>query len=517
MLCSAVYDDTLSRVQLSATAVTGAFINIDRSPDQINWTRVRGGTAVPVASPPPVTGSWFVPVSDYEFLTSTQSQFPSSLVCPPPGNPAGIQNCYRFQSYNPRSMLIVTGSENSYATTPDNAALDIVGDIDLRIGLRMQDWSPGVDKILMAKYHITSNQRSWIFRIRSDGTLQVQWSTDGSFGSISANTINSNAPVNFLNGSHNFVRVTLDVNDGGNNTVKFWTSTVAIDSGWILLGTAQTRAGTTSIFSSTAEVQLAAGNGNGVVLNTSERLVADITQAQIRNGIDGTVVANPDFAAQSPGTTNFNDSAGRAWEVRVNAKIVEDNNSPIAPTIIDTCIICLTPLLDSVWLKSIFQPFLNRKIKVLRDFDQVTRSARGGIFEIIGRSFPVAVTDLRSSKQWSIGVCTETPQQAFELDLMLSSGDPLFVHIPQNSNLPIPTMYVVVGETNMNKRAFSDHRTWQLPITQVAAPGADIVGSTATWQAVLNQFATWQAVLNAHTTWISLMQIIGSPTDVIVP
>ena len=66
-------------------------------------------------------------------------------------------------------------------------------------------------------------------------------------------------------------------------------------------------------------------------MNIHARLVhAQAFAAQVRNGIGGTVVANPDFTAQTNGTTSFVDGAGRvtegsssnAWIVTRDGKVV---------------------------------------------------------------------------------------------------------------------------------------------------------------------------------------------------
>ena len=62
----------------------------------------------------------------------------------------------------------------------------------------------------------------------------------------------------------------------------------------------------------------------------------------------------------------------------------------------------------------------------------------------------------------------------------------------------------------------NDWHVFNLPLREVAAPGADVCGSTITWQGVINTYATWQDVLNNEATWFDLMQNIGTPADVIV-
>jgi hypothetical protein len=300
--------------------------------------------------------------------------------------------------------------------------------------------------------------------------------------------------------------------------VSFYTGP-DMDGPWTLIGTVITTSGTTSIFSSTARLEIGAGDNGGVIFTGGGRFTGDVLKAEVRNGIDGTAVANPDFTAQTPGTTSFTDDAGRVWTVQSAAQIKTDPDPPEAPSYLSCQTGSITPEFHQVWLKSIARPFLNQPVTVLRDFADVERSARGGVFDIVGRSLPVAVTDLRGSRRWTLRLCTETAQDAHDLDLLLISGDPVFLQVPVNSNLPVPSIYAHVGDTSARKRAYSEHRTWSLPLTQVAAPGPDVIGATITWQCVLDTYATWQDVLNANASWADLLQQVCADAsgEVFVP
>jgi hypothetical protein len=175
----------------------------------------------------------------------------------------------------------------------------------------------------------------------------------------------------------------------------------------------------------------------------------------------------------------------------------------------------ISPVIDRVWLKSLARPFLNRQV-VVQDYSDVDRQSRAGVFEVIGRSVPVSVSDVRSSRRWTLDLLTETPDEASTLDLILASGDPLLVHVPADCD--VPGGYVSVGDTSVRRPARRTlRRITSLPCTEVAAPGPDVVGATLTWQTVLSTYATWAAVLAAHPTWADLQELIGSPEDVIVP
>ncbi|WP_371409731.1 hypothetical protein OG423_14090 [Micromonospora zamorensis] len=171
-----------------------------------------------------------------------------------------------------------------------------------------------------------------------------------------------------------------------------------------------------------------------------------------------------------------------------------------------------------VWLKSLARPYLNQQVTV-RDYSEVTRRARAGVFEVVGRSVPVAVTDVRGSRQWSLDVNTYSARERSDLDMLLASGDILLVHVPASGRVSAtPGGYVTVGDTREVTPPTSDlaMRVFSLPCVEVAAPGPDVLGATITCQGVLDMYATCAALLAAHPTCLSVLELIGDPTDVIV-
>ncbi|WP_433460690.1 hypothetical protein [Micromonospora sp. CA-248212] len=179
----------------------------------------------------------------------------------------------------------------------------------------------------------------------------------------------------------------------------------------------------------------------------------------------------------------------------------------------------IVPPPAGVWLKSLARPFLNRQV-VVRDYSDVGRRSRAGVFDVKGRSLPVAVTDVRGSRQWTLDVNTYSDKERSGLDLLLASGDVLLVQVPPNAGRisAVPSGYVLVGDSReaTPPTAELEWRVFSLPLTEVAAPGPDVVGTTSTWQSVLNAYATWAEVLAAHPTWADLQELIGDGTEVIV-
>lgn len=210
--------------------------------------------------------------------------------------------------------LVLPGTSGNYASTPDNAALDITGDLDIRIGVTLTDWTPAAQAGILAKWNTAD--ASYRLTVETSGLLRLAWSADGT----TALSEDSDAAPTVPATGRLSIRATLDVDNGASNyTVRFYTSTDTdlSTATWTQLGGDDTGSGVTSIFSGTAPLVV----GSTSSLGTSGMLSGVVHAVQVRSGIGGTIVASPDFTAQTPGTTSFADSAERTWTVNGTAEI----------------------------------------------------------------------------------------------------------------------------------------------------------------------------------------------------
>jgi hypothetical protein len=132
----------------------------------------------------------------------------------------------------------------------------------------------------------------------------------------------------------------------------------------------------------------------------------------------------------------------------------------------------------------------------------------------------VAVTDVRGSRRYNLTIRTETRADAEEFDLILASGDPVFLHSPEVDHLWLPSaLYAVIGDTTQTRLGTKDNATtdFALPLTEVAAPADDVVGITISWQGIVNAHATWADVMAGFADWAAVLEAIGEESDVIVP
>lgn len=219
----------------------------------VNVVGPAGKSNYQVALPDPATGNRWATVT----LTK------SGQVIRPPGQPG---------------LVTIGASGRVYY-----AASSITGDLDVRVKLAPDSWTPAANGVIAAKSIGNSGVNTWgwvLYAASSTGLLNLLWSPDGTFASRI--TVASSAAPSFTAGQAGWVRVTIDVDDGaGHNVVTFYTSTDG--SSWTQLGLTRTQTGTTSIYDNTT-IPFTLGNYSGGGAN----MLGDVIYAEIRNGIAGT-------------------------------------------------------------------------------------------------------------------------------------------------------------------------------------------------------------------------------------
>jgi hypothetical protein len=179
---------------------------------------------------------------------------------------------------------------------------------------------------------------------------------------------------------------------------------------------------------------------------------------------------------------------------------------------------------DQMWLKSVTRPFLNRQVPLacgLNDIEllfssEVRRRARAGIFPIKGRTYPVAVTDVWTGREWTLRLATRSAVATQTMDYYFASGDVLYIQVPSTCT-DVQGGYVVATDATRAYNVFQPYTNWTVPLVEVAAPGPDVIYAEVTWQTVLDQFADWAAVLAANASWADLFSLLPDPSEVIVP
>jgi len=206
-------------------------------------------------------------------------------------------------------FLRLPGAGADFASTPHVTALGITGDIDVRMDAQLLNWLDASEAgavsttELVGKHNAAS--KSWFLGVRGN-KLFFEWSADGTNALSASSTVELVVPPS----GRLAVRAVLDVNNGaGGRTITFYTASSGTAGPWTQLGAAVVQAGTTSLFNATT-VPLRVGQATNVNFTVASGVCMGV---EVRSGIGGTVVASPDFTAQTIGVTSFVDGAGLTW------------------------------------------------------------------------------------------------------------------------------------------------------------------------------------------------------------
>jgi hypothetical protein len=477
MAVTLTYDSVLSRVRIDATGLgaSAAFARVERSLDQVTWTTVRGGVDQVV------TAGVMTTLDDYEFISD-------------------VQNFYRVTPFDSGVMT------DTFTRTVSNG------------------WGTA-----------TSGQ-TWS---HPSSTL-ANFSTNGTKGLVSAATVTT-----YRRCQPSPSPTMTDFN------MKFTVANNRVAaSDWHVAGVAFRAVSDLSRYFARIEFRHVPANG---VFATLYRQINGVT-VELESVNFGTCVINEVFGVRvmaqgsnqkfkiwrnvsgEPSdwtieTTDTNHTLGNTMimsAVGVNSTVT----LPVTYTYDDFIMTyppqasgaaqssSITPSLDGVWIKSLGRPFLNRKLNCEPDPGTITREGKGTVTPVVTHSLPIGTNAVRGSRELTINIPTSTVDDQIFYNVIIGTGDPLFFHTPAAH--PLPTMYVVVEDSTeerplLDRRCHEDWRNFILPLKEVAAPGAGVIGSTGTWATVIATYASWGALVTAKPTWFLLLEVVGSVNEVIVP
>lgn len=217
----------------------------------------------------------------------------------------------------PGPLALSLGPAPSRITTPDVAALDIVGDLDVRLDAALEPWAaPGRAQPIDLAGKWNAGGFSWRLIVDSTGHLSLSWTPDNATLRHADSTVLLPAKT----AGRLAVRAALDVDNGASGcTVTFWTAPTMAGP-WTQLGAAVTQAGITSLYSGTAPVEV------GDITYTGATFAAPAGRVfgfQLRSGIGGTAVAQVDTSTLTVGAGTFTDTAGRTWTLAGDAALTD--------------------------------------------------------------------------------------------------------------------------------------------------------------------------------------------------
>lgn len=184
------------------------------------------------------------------------------------------------------NYVYLPGVASNGIVVAGSPALRITGDLDLRVHVALDDWTPSAGATLIGKSNNTAATQSFILNVQTSGVLRLLV-TDSA---LAARTFTSSVAPSVADGSPLWIRATLDVDNGaGGSTTTFYTSTDG--AAWTQLGATVTIAATFTINPAlTTGVTVGAYQIAGQVPAAGK-----FYRAQVLSGIGGTVALDIDF------------------------------------------------------------------------------------------------------------------------------------------------------------------------------------------------------------------------------
>lgn len=227
-----------------------------------------------------------------------------------------------FTINDPENWQALTMAYQPVEVTNTDGVLDIAGDIDMRIEFQLHedlvDIDHGGSRVRLAHKSSGANGWEWeLYAALGNVVSNLTWRDSGGVTrNVTTEATGAALPLSFLHG-RSALRVTLDVNNGAAGHTVTWYHAPNIAASWTQLGSAVVVAGTTSIKTNDAALRVGGNPGDGLHIPLPGKLYA----YQLRNGLGGTIVANPAFTSQAVGATSFTDSAGRLWSIGTGGRI----------------------------------------------------------------------------------------------------------------------------------------------------------------------------------------------------
>ena len=303
--------------------------------DITGYLQMAGGvTAVSVSRGRPDEATQPTPQTAAVQLNNTDARF--SVHNPGPYYPNLQRNTpLRVSVPDAGTHLRLEGDQASNFYTLSAAPLNLAGDLDARIDLNLSNWTASH---LASKWSLAAGNFSWAFLLNADGTLAFWYTTDGS----TAITATSAVPLPWP-GGRTSLRATFTVLT---QTVTFWYATsiggtyaqlgaavvASVSVAAIFAGNGSLRVGYHPYFAALTGYQgnfqtgasgLAPPAPPGITWAPSAYggLNGKVYEFQLRNGINGPLVADPIFSSVSPGATSFPDAQGNTWSASGTAEI----------------------------------------------------------------------------------------------------------------------------------------------------------------------------------------------------
>lgn len=218
---------------------------------------------------------------------------------------------------------------------------------------------------------------------------------------------------------------------------------------------------------------------------------------------DGTVVP---VRGADPATLVAGAWVGDDYEAPLDATFYYQATSTDIPGVVVTSANYELSSGGNTWLKHPGRPFFNMIVNVASP-PELARPISQGVFDVLGRSRPVAVSMRRSSERGTLQLVTDNDAQRAALWAMLDDGSALYLSTPDGYG--IGNIYIACGdvaEQRATKLGKEPTRYWTIPFTVVDRPSGGALAVGNSWSDVLGAYASWSQLLETEGTWTGVLE-----------
>jgi hypothetical protein len=154
------------------------------------------------------------------------------------------------------------------------------------------------------------------------------------------------------------------------------------------------------------------------------------------------------------------------------------------------------------WLKDVVLGAFSTKVNIQSMSDVSRPAVILGKFNVIGRSRPIIVTDVRSGREGTMTLTGVTHVDNLNIANIIASGNTLLLQCPGSANFP--DMYFQAGDVTESWNgapSYTTIHTWSIPFTETDPPAQSAISLDFNSWLLVTQFTTWQTVLNDRTDW----------------
>jgi hypothetical protein len=247
-------------------------------------------------------------------------------------------------------------------------------------------------------------------------------------------------------------------------------------------------------------------NGTADASTSSVDPATTATIARV-NSADGTVLA---VRNAEPATLVLGQWIGPDYEVPLDDEFYYRATSPDVPGVELLSVPYSVASVERTMLKHPGRPALNAAVRV-SEGPSLTRPVAQGIFDVLGRQTPVAVSMRRNSARGDLHLVTFDDAEREALLLLLDDGTPLLLQTP--SGYGVGNVYIAVGEVSEERATgFGPEplRRWTLPFVVVDRPTGAALAVGNSWADILASYGSWDAMRAAEGTWAGVLEGLGS-------